>query len=121
MGTEDKFLKEQFGNKRPFKVPDGYFENLASQIMEKLPERDVKVAQKQKKPSVWRIYRYVAVAACLCAIMFSVLIYLDKAQKGVSPELQSSVTYDSYYDVVDYVTDYGMMDNDDIYALLSEN
>ena len=52
MGTEDKFLKEQFGNKRPFKVPDGYFENLASQIMEKLPERDVKVAQKQKKPSV---------------------------------------------------------------------
>ena len=89
--------------------------------MEKLPERDVKVAQKQKKPSVWRIYRYVAVAACLCAIMFSVLIYLDKAQKDVSPELQSSVTYDSYYDVVDYVTDYGMMDNDDIYALLSEN
>ena len=62
MGTEDKFLKEQFGNKRPFKVPDGYFENLASQIMEKLPERDVKVAQKQKKSSVWRIYRYVAVA-----------------------------------------------------------
>lgn len=30
MGTEDKFLKEQFGNKRPFKVPDGYFENLHS-------------------------------------------------------------------------------------------
>lgn len=53
--------------------------------------------------------------------MFSVLIYLDKAQKDVNPELQSSVTYDSYYDVVDYVTDYGMMDNDDIYALLSEN
>ena len=122
MGTEDKFLKEQFGNKRPFKVPDGYFENFASQIMEKLPEkRDVEVAQKQKRPSVWRVYRYVAVAACLCAVLFSVLIYLDRTPKNANTEIHSSVIYDSYYDVVDYVTDYGMMDNDDIYALLSEN
>ena len=41
MNTEDKFLKTQFGNKRPFKVPDGYFEDFASQILDKLPDREL--------------------------------------------------------------------------------
>lgn len=120
MNTEDKFLKTQFGNKRPFKVPDGYFEDFASQILDKLPYRELEIAHEPNKPSVWRI-RYVAAAACFCAVLFSLAIYLDKIQKKTDHGLQSSVTYDAYYDVVDYVTDYGMMDNDDIYALLSEN
>ena len=41
MGTNEKFLNSQFGNKRPFKVPDGYFERLTSQIVDNLPEKSL--------------------------------------------------------------------------------
>lgn len=122
MGTNEKFLNSQFGNKRPFKVPDGYFECLTSQIVDNLPEKSLDgSAIKLSKPSVWRVWRYITVAACICGVIFGVTAYLYNAPKGIEHTLHSSVTDDTYYDVVDYVTDYGMMDNDDIYALLSEN
>ena len=113
MGTNEKFLNSQFGNKRPFKVPDGYFECLTSQIVDNLPEKSLDgSAIKLSKPSVWRVWRYIAVAACICGVIFGVTAYLYNAPKGIEHTLHSSVTDD---------TDYGMMDNDDIYALLSEN
>ena len=37
--TEDD-LKKKVGTENPFRVPDGYFENFASNLMERLPEKE---------------------------------------------------------------------------------
>ena len=38
MKEEDTLLKK-IGKEHSFKVPDGYFENLTSEVMNKLPEK----------------------------------------------------------------------------------
>ena len=39
MKEEDKILKK-IGTENPFRVPDGYFENLTSEVMNRLPEKE---------------------------------------------------------------------------------
>ena len=34
MISEEKFIAEKFGRREPFRVPDGYFDDFASQMME---------------------------------------------------------------------------------------
>lgn len=65
MKTEDK-LKQKVGTDTGFRVPDGYFENAFSQIMESLPEREV---SKPVPLSKWqRIRPYVYLAAMFAGI-----------------------------------------------------
>ena len=51
MKEEDTLLKK-IGKEHSFKVPDGYFENLTSEVMNKLPEKE-KVAFKEEPVSTW--------------------------------------------------------------------
>ena len=43
MKEEDKILKK-IGTENPFRVPDGYFENLTSEVMNRLPEKEKLIA-----------------------------------------------------------------------------
>ena len=45
---EEKELFQKIGKENPFKVPEGYFENLTQQVMERLPEKDE--GQERKEP-----------------------------------------------------------------------
>ena len=40
-------LKKMVGNRNPFRVPEGYFEQLTQQVMQQLPEREQHVAKQQ--------------------------------------------------------------------------
>ena len=51
MKEEDTLLKK-IGKEHSFKVPDGYFENLTSEVMNKLPEKE-KVVFKEEPVSTW--------------------------------------------------------------------
>ena len=39
MMNEEEYLNSKLGKKNPFTVPEGYFEQLTAQVMEKLPEK----------------------------------------------------------------------------------
>ena len=39
MKNEELYIKSRMGNTNPFVVPDGYFDNLAAEVMNKLPEQ----------------------------------------------------------------------------------
>ena len=39
MQEEDKILKKM-GTENPFRVPDVYFENITSEVMNRLPEKE---------------------------------------------------------------------------------
>ena len=36
----EEYIRSRAGKENPFRVPEGYFEGLASQVMANLPDRD---------------------------------------------------------------------------------
>ena len=51
MKEEDKLLRK-VGTTNPFTVPEGYFENLTSEVMNRLPEKE-KTEFSVKKVTLW--------------------------------------------------------------------
>lgn len=74
--TDDELrLLQQFGRKRPFTVPDGYFDQLNKTILDAV-ERE---SRKAPTVSLWqRIRKPVAIAACLCALVGIALGFLSR-------------------------------------------
>lgn len=124
MDQEEKYIEEKFGRRTPFKVPEGYFDSFASQLIQNLPEREP--AKKAKvvelRPSAWRRYRAVGVAAaCVCAAMLTVGAYLNGGgqQAGAGMAAGQAQVRQSY-SPVDAMVDYTMMDTEDMYALMAD-
>ena len=105
---EEKYIEEKVGKRNPFRVPEGYFDNLTAQIMESLPE------QKPKAKTVWLRKPMYYAAACVCALLISATAWLDPMQAHA---VQQDVTDEAFDEAADYM----MLDNHEIYALLSEN
>ena len=43
--NNEKDIKQRFGTANHFTVPEGYFDNFASQMMSRLPEREARVVE----------------------------------------------------------------------------
>ena len=63
---EEDILLKKLGKENSFKVPDGYFENLTSEVMNKLPEKE-KVAFKEEPVSTWTRLKPLLYMAAMCA------------------------------------------------------
>lgn len=123
MIAEEKYLEDKYGKKQPFKVPNGYFDSFAENLMDKLPEQQPVMTPHISMWRKWRKLRLtVAVAASVCAVMFSVMTFMHNTKPTHSPlannHTTKTVTNDSY-NTLDVAADYTMLDNDDIYALVS--
>ena len=121
MNEEDKILKK-FGRKNPYKVPEGYFENFTSKLMEELPEKEAIVVTLSPKRS-WMRRSLIAcsVAAALIGSIFGIR-YLSRStwvEKGQFMAIESNSYADDTY--LDEMLDYAMIDNHEIYAYLSES
>ena len=69
---EEDILLKKIGKEHSFKVPEGYFENLTSEVMDKLPEKE-KVAFKEEPVSTWtRLKPLVYMAAMFVGADFAV-------------------------------------------------
>ena len=131
MIKEEQILKSRYGTQSPFRVPDGYFDELAS-IPESQPALDVQsvsASQGARIVPMWRraVVRKVAAVA-------GVVLLLGGASIGIGISLSSrqagkSVASGGWASVMhsednsfDEAADYAMLDNQDIYAsLLSES
>ena len=123
MIAEEKYLEDKYGKKQPFKVPNGYFDSFAENLMDKLPEQQPVMTPHISMWRKWRKLRLtVAVAASVCAVMFSVMTFMHNTKPTHSPlasnHTTKTVTKDSY-NTLDVAADYTMLDNDDIYVLVS--
>lgn len=133
---EESFIEETLGKKNPYRVPEGYFDRFAEQLLSKLPEQPV-AAESQATPvnrqaampsrrNRMKILRPILVAAaCLCIAIFSITFYLNRTAQ-VAEESYISAAANTNNDTVDEeymdeAADYVMLDNADIYACLSEN
>lgn len=125
MEREEQYLLQHFGKQRPFRVPDDYFEQFASRLAERLPEQPQPEIVREKPVTVirrpWRVA--IAVAACLCLLFLGASLYLRDA--GPAATVQPSPTAQNHTveeeSNLDAMADYAMIDNDDIYAFVSNN
>lgn len=115
--SDEKYIEERVGRRNPYQVPEGYFEAFTSQLMQQLPERPAKARQVRMRRPL-----YIA-AACIAALFISGAAWLFMSQSEAQPQApaQLAVQQEVVEESIDEAADYMMLDNHDIYALLSEN
>lgn len=80
MKEEDKIL-ERYGQKGPWRVPDGYFETVRIEIISKLPEYPE--APKRADMSLWqRVKPYVYLAAMFAGIWCMMKVFHNASGMG---------------------------------------
>lgn len=125
MTNEEKIIQEKLGNQNPFRVPEGYFDSFADQLMSQIPETKREVEQPVHKATKVRLLRPIMVAAaCACIAIFSITLYLNHAQEPAKELTATKATpsnlQNAEEEYLDDAADYVMLDNADIYACLSE-
>lgn len=77
---EERELMEQCGKERPFKVPEGYFEQFHEQLMNQLPETHSTPAPAEKVTLITRIKPWLYMAATFVGTIFVVqaLMYVQE-------------------------------------------
>lgn len=123
MKKDEKILSKWFGKKEPFKVPKGYFDSFASNLMKHLPERSVRQVKVAKMNRIEiRTWRPISIAAAtVCAIAIGATAYFgSRTVTESSIASNQSKVLQSQYDVFDEMADYTMTDNEDFYAYVAD-
>lgn len=120
MTNEEKYLKSRIGEHTPFKVPDGYFDSLAVEVMQRLPQT-VPSQQPVTQPVVTTVAKmrpWLYAAACLLVAVLTATAFFMRPGPTEQVAVVATVpaSSESY---IDEAADYVMADNIDIYACLS--
>lgn len=86
MKKEIKYKFDEREPRRPFTVPEGYFENLTQNIMSALPEQESIYSTTITVTPWMRIKPYLYAAAAFVGIFFCI-----KAAVGIAPSSQQDV------------------------------
>jgi len=143
MMNEEKKINDIFGKENHFKVPEGYFDNFAEQMMAKIPEQEIDTPEETDRElqenkakfvhlSLWRrlpLRKIAAVLAVTAMLGGGVLYQLQQAEKkhhamahNETPATESSHVTDGEDVAFEQMADYTMMDSQDFYAqLVAEN
>lgn len=121
MKEEDNILKK-VGTGNVFNVPDGYFENLTSEIMDRLPEKE-KVIVKEKVPTMWdrvKPWAYMAAmfvgAALIIRVASSNHTSVDTAgDRMAADDTEMEMEY------INIAVDNSMMDDYSLYVYLADS
>jgi|SRR5574344_379103 hypothetical protein len=119
MKEEDNILN-RCGNRRPFAVPEGYFENLTESIMSSLPEKDTK--QRTLVMTPWTRFRpIVYAAAAIAGIFFCIEITneISTGNNGSETVQTESVVYSDEY--IDSFLEETMIDDYTFYCSLFDS
>ena len=131
MNLEEKLLSE-YGNKRPFKVPEGYFDNLDEQIISQIVE-DKDDTNNHEKVNIKPIRRF---RPLLIAASFVGLIVVGVASINLFQQYQSAEKVETKVNKLmmqptsqkkidssemEEAEEYMMIDQDDMYNYLADN
>lgn len=131
MNLEEKLLSE-YGNKRPFKLPEGYFDNLDEQIISQMVEVKDDTNNHEKvniKPI--RRFRPLLIAASFVGLIVVGVASINLFQQYQSAEkvetkvnkLMMQPTSQKKIDSseMEEAEEYMMIDQDDMYNYLADN
>ena len=119
MDKYEDYLLKHYGRENTFKVPDGYFEDLAQNIMSQLPEQKAQIVELRHSWSS-RLRKMVA-AAVIGVVAVGGAYYAFSGDDGSNKAAvaHSSIT-PTASQTIDQMADYTMMDNADMYAALTD-
>ncbi len=135
MELEEQLLSE-FGNRRPFKSPDGYFDNLETRIMSQITAKETEaneetqISKKVNTISFKRLRPLMIAASFIGLIVIGVItmhFFQDNEQLQQNNNIEATPTAttakeesaDTEY--LDEAVEYMMLDKDDVYAYLADN
>ena len=118
--NEEMYIQEKVGKRNPFRVPEGYFDNLTAQVMQNLPEQP----KRRAKSVFMRPVFYAAASVGALLVAGAAWMWHPSAEvssavpvqaKAVSqPQQQDNA--DGYFDEA---ADYMMLDYHEIYAYMA--
>ncbi|NDV65305.1 DUF5056 domain-containing protein [Bacteroides sp. 224] len=122
MKEEDKLLK-RFGTENKFTVPENYFEQLTSEVMDKLPEHESSKFE-YKEPTVWERFKpwvYMAAMFIGAALIIRVASYnpnpFEQKESPVAENATEQLISDEY---LDYALSQSMLDDYSLYVYLTD-
>ena len=118
----EKDIQNLCGKRNPYTVPEGYFDEFSQNIMNIVRQNQPAETITHTKSKFLKFRPWMAVAACFCAAVFALTIYLNKSvENDVAQMAQNEVVVSDDYDmqVAEYA-EYAMLDNGDLYACLYE-
>lgn len=117
MEKEEKQILERCGNRRPFTVPEGYFENLTGNIMAALPEYPV---EKPAKVTFWTKAKvWVYMAASFVGMFFVINLAINHTGRNNGAQM-ASVDTEVYSDeYIDSFFETAMIDEYTLYCSLT--
>lgn len=123
--NEEKLILEKFGKETPFKVPEGFFDDFTKDLMAKLPEQQENASKKKRSAAIIRrisvIITSAAVFIGVCILAVSYLLQKPE-QPVVAKQAKDNhiENINNTYNSIDEAAEYTMLDNEDIYAYVSE-
>lgn len=114
MMNEEQYIKSRMSGENPFRVPEGYFDSFAAEMMQRLPEQP-------KQGLTVRLRPWLYAAACLLVAVLTATAYFFRPEttgQNVVAATTAATAADNYYDEA---ADYVMADNIDIYACLASD
>ncbi|MDO4164148.1 MAG: hypothetical protein Q4D56_07140 [Bacteroides sp.] len=118
MKEEDNILRK-VGTENPFRVPEGYFENLTSDVMSRLPEKESS-AFRQKEPTLWdKVKPWMYMAAMFVGA--ALIIRIGSASRADSSTDQVAVDEtETEIEYINAVMDNSMLDDYSLYVYLTD-
>nr|WP_302831877.1 hypothetical protein [uncultured Bacteroides sp.] len=121
MKEEDNILKK-VGTGNAFGVPDGYFENLTSEIMNRLPEKE-KVTIKEKVPTMWdrvKPWAYMAAMFVGAALIIRVASSNHTPADTAGDRMATDDT-ETEMEYINIAVENSMMDDYSLYVYLADS
>ena len=121
---EDNKILHNVGTDNPFKVPEGYFENLTQRIMDNLPEQKEQEKKTKNRTVFMNAAKWISGIAAACALLLCVKTFMPTATDGTDAAQATAKTETAEQDYVseeEYeieVMRYAMIDREDIYSYL---
>ncbi|WP_321332757.1 hypothetical protein [uncultured Bacteroides sp.] len=122
MKEEDNILRK-VGTDNHFTVPEGYFENLTSEVMNKLPEKEKSVFV-EKEPTMWnKVKPWIYMAAMFIGAALIIRVASSDNNKSAKDEAvaaETEMTEPASDEYIDTILDHSMLDDYSLYVYLTD-
>ena len=115
---EENNLLRKVGSKNPFRVPDGYFEEFAQDLMSKLPEKEYLPITEE--PTLWqRVKPWLYMTAMFCGLMLSAKIFVGNTPQNDFPSITQAEAESLTDQDWEHIVSHALIDDYELYELLT--
>lgn len=119
MKEEDNILKK-IGTENAFRVPEGYFENLTSEVMNRLPEKE-KPAFEKREVTMWeRVKPWVYMTAMFAGAALIIRVASSDPTPATTDRMAADEA-DTEMEYINMAVDNSMLDDYSLYVYLADS